>query len=142
MTHSPFFKIQELVPPEVFARFGNSSWWFLRPEAVQALNKLRKHLDRPITVNNWATGGMYEQSGLRTIDSQHYSAFSQHSFGNAFDIKVSGMSAESVYDWCLAHESLLISWGFTTIEDKNITPTWTHLDCRMTGNDKLMIVRP
>lgn len=143
MKKSLHFRIEELVPPEVFDKFGHASWWFLNPQAVQALDFVRERFDKPITVNDWIWDGSYSQSGLRTPNSGSvYKPFSQHTRGNAFDIKVKGMEAPEVYEYILAHESVFVRAGITTIEDIAMTPTWIHFDCRWTDNDKLLIVRP
>jgi hypothetical protein len=68
---------------------------------------------------------------------------SQHKFGRAIDIKVSGMTPREVFAIVKAHEDYLIeNQIITTIESLSMTPTWLHLDCRFTGLDRFLIVEP
>ncbi len=79
------FVVQELVPPEMFKRFIDLSIRYVDPRLLVVLGEIREWLDRPMTINNWHTGGNREWSGIRTPDSPYYSKYSGHSWGMAFD---------------------------------------------------------
>ena len=66
MKKSKHFKIQELVCPEVYKKYGERAWMFIDPELIETLDIIReKILNKPMIVNNWASGGGYTQRGLR-----------------------------------------------------------------------------
>jgi hypothetical protein len=102
---------------------------------------LRDTLGKSVTINNYATGGQYHESGLRSLTTTTGAKKSAHKEGKAIDIKVAGMSAKEVYDWCLDHQMELYSMGVREIEDQRYTATWVHLSTR--GNHlAIKIIRP
>lgn len=133
------FEVHELVDKETYQRLGEKSWWMLNEKAVKGLFELRKAIGKPITVNNWFLGGSLENRGYRSIYSTVGGKFSQHRVGNAFDINVKGMTPLQVYDFILENYT---KFGITTIEHKDYTPTWTHIDFRPTNQKELLIVKP
>lgn len=133
------FEVYELVDKETYQRLGEKSWWMLNEKAVKGLFELRKAIGKPITVNNWFWGGSLENRGYRSIYSTVGGKFSQHRVGNAFDINVKGMTPLQVYDFILENYT---TFGITTIEHKDYTPTWTHIDFRPTNQKELLIVKP
>lgn len=139
---SRYFKIQELVPPQIFAQFGDRSWWFLDRKAVQMLDEIRELLGVPIVVNNWHTGGQYKESGFRLPDTATGGRLSQHKFGRAFDPKPVGMTPQEAHKFILNHEKQFMAIGLTTLEDIAKTPTWVHVDNRWTGLSNILIVKP
>lgn len=61
-----YFKIEELVCPDVYRKFGENSWMFLRTELLYTLLILRTEiLNVPMTINDWIFGGRSTQRGLR-----------------------------------------------------------------------------
>jgi hypothetical protein len=61
--------------------------------------------------------------------------------GRAIDIKVKGVSAKQVFDFCMSKKMELYALGVREIEDHSFTPTWTHLSTR--GNHKsIVIIKP
>lgn len=139
---SQYFTIQELVPSSIYSAYGERSWMFLDREAVEMLNQIREFIGVPITVNNWATGGTYELSGFRPPDTSIGGKLSQHKFGRAFDLKFRNMTAADAHRRIRDDADKFMSFGLTTIEDIAFTPTWVHIDCRITGQTDLLIVKP
>ena len=78
------FKIQELVPPEVFKIRGEKAWELLDERALITLDAIRNRYGTTI-VNDYDNGGKRKWSGLRTSESPYFSPYSQHTFGRAFD---------------------------------------------------------
>lgn len=84
----------------------------ISPELIEMVQKVRNHFGRPVTINsgyrcpthNKAVGG---------------AANSQHLYGTAADIVVSGVSPSKVADYC---ESFADGLGRYK--------TFTHIDCR------------
>jgi len=85
MSYKPeFFSIQELVPKAVYEARGEKAWELLDDRLLITLDELRRAFGS-ITVNNWASGGNRNWSGLRTAESPYGTEFSQHRFGRAAD---------------------------------------------------------
>jgi len=139
MIQIPHFEIHELVDKETYNSLGEKSVWMLNPKAVDGLVKIRKHFNKPMTVNNWYWGGKLENRGYRSIYSTTGAKFSQHRVGNAWDINIKGISSDMLNDYLVKNYR---KFGITTIEDKSFTPTWTHIDFRNTGQKDLLIVKP
>lgn len=97
------FKIEELVPPTVFDRWGQKAWWFIDQELCKTIDELRELFGASITINNWLWSGTYSQSGYRDNSSVYYNEFSAHSFGKAADMKIKGytsdVSIQMIMDW-------------------------------------------
>lgn len=139
---SEHFCIQEFVPKEIYQQFGDNSIWFINPNIVVVCEYLRVAINKPITINNWHTGGQYNLSGYRPPDCATGGKLSQHKRGDAADIKVAGMSPKEVLRFIQAHWKELRDMGLSTVENVDSTPTWNHLDCRWTDLDTLLIVNP
>lgn len=139
---SKYFKIQELVSPELYKEKGDMCWLFIDRNLIITLDTLREFFDAPITVNNWLYGGNLKQRGLRAnkdqivVDKKRYYV-SQHCLGKAVDINVKGFTPEEVYDKIIKHHNKFPY--ITRIENINNTPTWTHIDCANTDSDELVI---
>lgn len=124
---------------------------FLHPEETD-INKidlrlidvaqwLRDTLAKSITINNYATGGQYKESGLRSQTTTTGAKKSAHKEGKAIDIKVSGMTAKDVYEFCLRNSDTLYEMGIREIEDQRFCPSWVHLSTR--GDHEIIkIIRP
>jgi len=122
-----------------------------------------------LVVNNWydkeliklCNNQEFNNRGLRTfryiksqIDAGKPTAeLSQHVGGstNGADYNVlvtlkSGkrflLSYDKAHDLVTKNEKAFMALGLTTLEDKAITKGWTHADCRYTGLDTLLIVKP
>lgn len=135
---SKYFDVRELVCPHVYNTFGQYSWTFLDDRLLETLLVIREALGRPITVNNWHTGGALSQRGLRCnvcrlvkektdMEKVYLTA---HTQGTGIDFDVQGMSAQSVREWLLHNQDLLprpirLEAGVT----------WVHLDLRNDGSE-------
>ena len=132
MKKSRYFKIQELVCPEVYRRYGERAWMFIDPELIETLDMIReKIICKPMIVNNWNTGGSYTQRGLRcnlcqlvkdkTKAGKLY--LSAHNFGKAVDATVQGMTAEEARRLIVKNQ-ILLPYPIR-LEDR---VNWLHLD--------------
>ena len=121
------FKIQELVDRETFRLFGQEAWMFLQPNALVALDGIRNYFDRTVFVNDWHFNGTYQYRGFRPKTCSVGADYSQHRFGNAFDLNVLGLSAEEVRKEILAHKD---DPRFRMITALEIGIQWVHFDCR------------
>ncbi len=142
MKISENFVIQEFVPKEIYAKFGEASLQFIDKRIVDVVQLLRDLTGKAVTVNNWHTGGKYNESGYRTPMTKTGAKYSQHKRGCAADVKVAGMTPKEVVALILKNEKTFMDLGLTTIENTDATPTWTHLDCRWTRLSKIRFVNP
>ncbi len=139
------FVLKELVSPKTFRKFGESAWKFLDSRMLWSLDQIWKFLYQKakelgrviegkrnggfsITINSWAWGGKYTESGLRDPNTKTGASFSSHKRGGAFDIKVALFTAAEVQqilkeaaekgEECMKYVTRL-EWG---------TSSWTHID--------------
>jgi len=135
---SPYFVIQEFVPPQIYNQFKDKSIWFVNPQIIKVAEFIRSYFNKSVIINNWHVGGTYTESGFRMPDTTTGAKLSTHKRGNAIDIKMPGVDYDEVRKTILSNEKEFISAGITTIEDG--TSTWLHVDCRYTQMDKILVV--
>lgn len=103
------FKVKE------FACKDGSDQIFISPELVDVLQKIRDHFGKAVTINSaYRTPSHNKKEGGAT--------HSQHLYGTAADIKVSGVSPKDVARYA---ETLLTGRGGI-----GIYSTFTHIDVR------------
>ena len=121
------FEIHELVDPQTYHKFGEEkSWWFITEKVLRFIDLMRDTYG-PIQINDWFWGGSYKWSGFRTPDSPWYSYWSQHSRGNAVDMKFMGdITSEEVREDLKSRWECFGSYPITV--EKNVS--WTHVDLR------------
>ena len=141
------FQIHEFVPGHIFERWGDRSVWFVQPRIISVAQAIREHFGKSVMIN----GNGMNFRGFRD-DSFYFNEdgskkrkggfFSQHRFGNAIDLNVSGMDCDEVRDEIIKHTSKFMDAGLTTLEDGAFAPTWVHCDARPTGMNEILIVKP
>lgn len=134
------FYLDEFIHPTHWNKYKSASIWFLDQRILTIAQTLRTDLGKPITINNWAHGGQYKLSGLRPLNTTIGAKMSQHKFGRAIDVKVKDLTPPEIVQFIKDNESKYMGIGLTTIEKTAFTPTWTHLDCRLTGKTDLFFV--
>ena len=123
----PYFKIEELVPEDLFNYFEHSQhilWGLLDYKALQTLVSLREKFGK-ITVNDWCFGGNLQYRGFRPGNCNIGADFSQHKLGNAFDCSFEDYTAEEVREYVLNHPE-----EFPHITSIEMGVSWFHFDCR------------
>lgn len=147
-----FFGISELICPHVSAKFGSSSWQFFDHRLLDTVYAVRKYIDKPMIVNNWAVGGTLSQRGLRCNVCQLVKSktalekvyLSPHSFGEGVDFHIVGMTANEVRLWICENQVLLphpirLEVDFNVAGKSEMTirsqmnlckMNWVHLDVR------------
>jgi hypothetical protein len=109
---------------------------------------IRDTVGLSVTVNNWATGGQYHESGLRSLTTTTGAKKSAHKplpehggIGKAIDIKIKGMTGQQMFDWCMIHQIELYALGVREIEDARYTKSWCHIGTR--GNHlAIKVIKP
>lgn len=135
-----WFEIHELVPPELISLPEDYLWELFDEKILVVLDRLRIALGRPITVNNWKSGGQYKFSGFRPKNCKIGAKKSGHKLGKSVDIKVKGMTPAEVLSFIQSRYNEFPE--ITEIEDIKFTPTWLHISCRHTGLNHLKIIKP
>ncbi|MFA6128775.1 MAG: D-Ala-D-Ala carboxypeptidase family metallohydrolase [Bacteroidales bacterium] len=138
MKVSKDFSLAEFVPPDIYEHFVDKSIWFIDPKIVQMAQFIRDRFGKPITINNYLTGGSYQYSAFRDSACTIGATNSQHRHGRAIDFRIQGMSPMEIRADIIKNFELYRASGLTAIEGG--TPTWTHIDCRFTNQDTLLIV--
>lgn len=131
-----YFKIQELVGPRTYKKYGEKAWQFIDVKLLHALLLIRKGTGKPITVNNWHNGGSFSQRGLRSNLQQIFKGYfnrdilylSGHVMGKAVDFDVQGMKAEEVRDWIVENEKIFPFKLRLEHHLKGKKINWVHLD--------------
>ncbi|MBX2903087.1 MAG: hypothetical protein KF872_05965 [Chitinophagales bacterium] len=136
------FFATEFVPKEIFDRYGVNSWWFIDERIVRINAELKKDFNRAVIINNWSVKGTRQYCGYRPPTSIIGGKNSQHRHGRASDTIISGIHANEVREWIMQHKERYMQLGLTTLEHQDFAPTWVHLDCRWTGLNDILIVKP
>ena len=123
-----YFRIEEVVDPESFKILGEEAFELFNPDALIALDNLRKFFSVPITVNNWHTGGFFKYRGYRPPDCKVGAKMSQHRFGNAFDCDIRGYTAEQARKKIIENQNNPLLEKIMRLEGKT---GWVHLDCKI-----------
>ena len=79
-----YFKIEELVNPDLLKKYGESKCWLLfDPQLLKAADAIREKYG-PCTVN----GSGLVDCGLRNFESKTGAPLSAHKFGRALDLHI------------------------------------------------------
>jgi len=145
MKISQNFCSEEFLPKDMhddLVASGRDPKWFIRKNIVDFCEWLRaKFPGKELIINNWKWGGPYQESGLRSINTTTGAKYSQHKFGNAIDIKIKGLVPGDIRKVIVDNfKYLKETYGLTTIEKIEDTPTWLHCDFRWTGKEELLEV--
>lgn len=135
-TIKDYFSIKELVCPHIYDKFREYAWQFFDPRLLETLLVIREVINRPIYVNNYDSGGSFDERGYRCnicnipkdktrLEKLYMSA---HCQGMAVDFDVKGMTAQEVRDW-LKSNQILLPYPIRCELDVN----WVHIDVRSDG---------
>lgn len=144
MKVSEHFDSEEFLSKEVHnyvVSKGLLPQWYIDKGLVEFCEWLKKKCNgAKVVINDWKWKGQYNYSGLRG-PKDIGAELSQHKFMNAIDVKVEGYTPIQIRQIIIDNFSEVNrSFGITTIERVNDTPTWTHIDKRWTGLNYLLEV--
>ena len=143
MKISPHYDLREFVPQGIWEQYGTKSLWFVDMRLIEGMEWLRDYFGAAIIINNWHVGGPFQNRGFRAPDSTVGGRLSQHKAGRACDFNVVGIKPQKVWsmlveDW----QTVAQHTFFTTLEDVDHTPSWTHIDGRNNKSNEVLIVKP
>lgn len=142
MIHAANFITQEFVPKSVYSERGENSIYLI-DERIIILAQLFRTRYGKITINNWHTGGSYNESGLRVPDTSTGAKYSQHKYGRAIDLKFADFTPEEIYKDVLKNSEMFYEKGLRCMENIAATPSWLHIDVRVTDKvNEILIVNP
>lgn len=131
-----YFKAYEFVDNTVYNKHKEDSFKFIDTDILHCLLIIREKLGKPITINDWKSGGKFSQRGLRSNISYLVKKktnkgllyLSAHIFGRAVDFDVVGMSAEEVRNWIKTNADLFPCKIRLEHKLKGTPISWVHLD--------------
>lgn len=124
------FKVEELVPPDIAKSLEAWRIWLLFDARILwTLDAIRDLYGRPITVNNWTTGGNLTLRGWRPADANLVPGVTvdQHKYGRAVDFNIDGVDPKKFCDDVLKITS---QYEYNFITGLELGKTWNHIDCR------------
>jgi len=127
MKKAKYFKIHELVPPQVYKDRGVRAWELIDSRLIDVIDALREEFG-PATINSWKWGGKFKWSGLRTASCKIGAKYSQHRFGRAADLKFKNFTPKQIRQFIREFPPHWAEAGIQCIENK--TGTWLHVDVR------------
>jgi hypothetical protein len=130
---SPHFYIQELVAPEIIARFGeHRAANMIHQLAIDTLEQLRADTgEHGIGINNYHAGGDRKYSGLRPPDCPIGAALSGHKFTLCFDMHHYTLPPAVFAKFILDHQE---SYPYIIrMENPKVTTGWVHIETGWRG---------
>lgn len=129
------FKVQELVPPELYEKEKDESIKYLTNDILYSIEHVWKFFNMyypgrvQILINTWVWGGKFKYRGFRPKDCLEGALYSQHKDGNAldFDVYYSGkiIPAKNTRKLILSHRE---QFPLITRMEGNVN--WNHIDCK------------
>lgn len=131
------YKLQELVSPIVYNKYGEFAWSFFDENLLKDIDLIRERFGSAITINTWLYGGNTTQCGFRSnmdkmVKEKKSLYCSAHCMGKAFDfhcvdnVRLFGM----IYDMIKKGELKAIK----RLEDRRSTKdAWVHGDSFQTN---------
>ena len=117
-----YFQLKELVPKNIYAKFGDTAWQFLDKRVIMNIDYIREKIGKPVLVNYGTLNYRgYDDGGYRK-----YGSNSQHRHGRAIDFDVIGMSPQQVRDWIVKNHKDFPEPNIWLEDDV----TWVHMDVR------------
>lgn len=144
-----YFKIKELVHPQILKDIGEENCWMRLDEGylididIIRLEWGKIYPENPyIVINGIYNGKSFNHSGARHWNQEYLkkgSAFSLHKLFRAGDLKPKNNKHEEFWDFVYD----LIKSGkikhINTLEDRSFTPTWCHVAVMNTDKTPLII---
>jgi len=115
------FVYGELIPLELFDRYGDRATRFLSLQLIEFTQNLREFFGKPMTINNKVFGGNWNYRGVRYIGCNVGTEMGEHYRGMAIDFNVQGLTDLEARQMLVDNYKEL---GVTIIEDNH--NGWVH----------------
>jgi len=135
-----YFVLEEFINPNDFAEHKENSIDLIDKRIIAIADFIRETVGKPVTINNWHTGGQFKESGLREQNTTTGAKKSAHKEGKAIDVKVNGFGGKEWYDFVKKNAKALYQLGARRIEDKSLATTWLHIDVKEHGIPNVITV--
>ncbi|WP_029689428.1 hypothetical protein [Thermoanaerobacter sp. A7A] len=130
-----YFKLYELVPPEIYKGEDYLKHWFIFDDrCLRAIDIIREKFGKCV-VNTWKGGGSHRYRGFRPFTCDIGAYYSQHKFGRAIDLVPLDEDVNTVRQYLIDTKGL--DGLITGIE---LDVDWLHIDCR--NYNGLYLFRP
>lgn len=134
------FKIQELVSPVVYNKWGDKAWMFFDEDVLRDLDTIREAYGSPIIINNWTGGGNLKQCGLRSNMDEMVKAkktlyLSAHIRGTAFDLHCAKGYNQKLWQHCYNLITQNKIKKINGLENYKNTNGWVHIQYANTGKN-------
>lgn len=128
------FKIQELVSPQVYQKYGEFCWRFFSDNFKKDLDTIREYHGHGITINDWVFGSKnFTQCGFRSnldplVRGKNTLYCSAHCMGKAVDMHSSNSNLK-LYNDVVALKKAGKLLAISRLESRNSTKDgWVHAD--------------
>jgi len=133
MKVSEHFDIREFVSKATWERNGVDSIKLIDKRLIDLAEFYRKYFGSAVTINNWHTGGNFQNRGFRDFDSNVGGKTSMHRTGQAFDCNIKGYTIADLHKAISKDQNSFYNAGLRRIEDIKDAPTWLHSDLKDVG---------
>lgn len=140
MKISEHFELEEFINPADFAEHKENSIDLIDRKIIDIAEFIRTDTGKPVTINNWHTGGQYKESGLREATTTTGAKKSAHKEGKAIDVKIKDWTGNEWYEYVKKNAKKLYQLGARRIEDKSLATTWLHIDTKEHGLPNVITV--
>ena len=129
------FYLQEFVTPYLYKKWKERSVIFVDERMIYLAQWIRDRFGKPMTINNWHSGGKFKYRGVRPANCSIGASKSQHKYGRAIDFHVIGISEKEIHEDIKDNQREYYNYGLRAVESIEKAPVWMHLDCRTTFTD-------
>jgi hypothetical protein len=137
------FNIQDFVHPSVFNSMEDHGLSLLHPDLIDSTQKLREHIDVRMILNNWHSGGTFQNRGWRPQASKVGAKNSLHKKGMAIDFHSPDVTMKELFVlvWD-ARFWIVENTAFRIIENFEFTPGWIHLGIGNPEIKEIKVINP
>lgn len=135
-----YFKIEELVHPDILGCLGEDLCWRLIPDVVKLfLDTTRFEYGHPLIINDYVFGGEKINSGWRRFDDTTYAIKSRHKNRNTYDLKDAEGRTDRLHDFISKNSVRL---NIERVENFDYTKSWAHCEFGLTLITKTIWFNP
>jgi len=143
MKVSANFNLQDFVHPSAFDSKEDHGLSLLHPELIDSTQKLREHLKVPMIINNWNSGGTFQNRGWRPQNSKVGAKKSLHKKGMAIDFHSPKVTMKELFVivWN-ARQWIVENTAFRILENFEHTGGWVHIAIGDPAIKEIQVINP